>query len=732
MAKKSVTNKEYRRMLSARQERQGGRFGPVKPQFRTAAPSPVATPTAAAEAPPQGDPVEAAQEQVGLLEALLKERAARGFETSNLENIVLGLEGSRGLRSELQDFINKNAGKFNMEDPAGAAAFTLMKEAVTLSEASLKASDEEAKVIYAKLNFIRELAKKTQGKQSDIANKLNEVIGPVEEQLKKRTSFGEFIKEKVKDFRKTLPERIVSKIPVVGGILGQFMRQKREAQEELEKYSGGLQEKISRGGRLSEGLDLPGMRRRPRPEMERMGGTRASDIPGMLEGVAGAGGAATATTLGSIHKEVVAIRKLLTDKFEPSGDELRARESELEGITRTTAARPQGRREGTGILSGFLSSIMKMFGGGGEGGGIGSTVMDIVSSMPGSKMLGRAGRAIGRGLGSVGGFAMRGLGRAGRAATGFLKTTSLGKDLSAIGKTASNIGKGAMNVARSTGGKLLETGAKAGGFLSRAFGSVTGAISNLNPVKAIGSAISSGSGKIVKSIVSLPGIGAVISGLMGALDIASIKKNPELSPDEKKEQIGRTLVGTVGEALGSIGGGALGSLIPIPGIGTLVGTLGGAWVGGKIAELLADQLGGKAFYDMVSSIPGIGSLIEVGGTEDQKAEKSAEASTKAVSGAVSSAGTEGQSAATEVKGTVSAPATANTTVGKMVQQYNGEMNALEAAKRETTGTATASPVVNNSAVNTRVSNVTNNFNDDLRIRNSEPTLKTMQMASHTF
>jgi hypothetical protein len=68
----------------------------------------------------------------------------------------------------------------------------------------------------------------------------------------------------------------------------------------------------------------------------------------------------------------------------------------------------------------------------------------------------------------------------------------------------------------------------------------------------------------------------------------------------------------------------------------------------------------------------------------------------------------------------------------MMQQHNAEMSALEAERGTAAGTATKPSVSNNSVVQTKVSNTTNNFNDDLRIRNNEPTLKTMQMASHTW
>jgi hypothetical protein len=228
-------------------------------------------------------------------------------------------------------------------------------------------------------------------------------------------------------------------------------------------------------------------------------------------------------------------------------------------------------------------------------------------------------------------------------------------------------------------------------------------LGSLNPMKLIKGPIASGAGKIVKGIASIPGLGAIISGIMGAVDIASIKSNPDLSPDEKKDQIGRTIVGTLGEALGSVGGGALGTFIPIPGIGTLVGSLGGAWVGGKIAELLADQIGGKGIYDMVASIPGVGSLIEVGGAEDQKTKKEAGAEVNKVSsGAAGSAGEGGASTSTMVEGKITAPATANTSMGRMVSQYSAEQNALSDARSAASAPAGGN-TTNSANIQTKIS-----------------------------
>ncbi len=571
-------------------------------------------------------------------------------------------------------------------DPVAVSASALLREAKSLSMDAAFAESAEAKEIYAKIQVIRRLAKKTADSES-VSAKLDEVIGPVEQQLRKKASFSEYLKERVDDFRKTLPERIAGRIPVVGGLLGGFLQQRRQAEESLGKYEKGLLRRGEGGGGGGMGV---------------LGGTRASSIPGLMGG---------SETLGGIYKEVSEIRKLLIDQFKPSTEELTRREGDLEGAVKTAIKPQQDTRSGGG-LTGILSSIMKAFSG---EGGIISTIGSLLSSIPG---VGLAKQGL-KAAGSLGGRALSAAGRFGGRALGAFKGTSLYKDAAAIGKGAMNLGSRAMSsIANSSVGKSVATGAaKAGGFLSSAWGSITSTAAKLNPISAIKDTIKSGAGKIVKGIVSIPGLGAAISGIITAAQISSIKSDPELSPDEKKERIGRTIVGGLGEALGGIGGGALGTFIPIPGIGTLVGSLGGAWVGGKIAELLADQIGGKGIYDMVSSIPGIGSLLDVGGGDTASTTGSEATAAGAVGG--------------EVNGVISAPATPNTTMGKMASQYAMEQDALQSAKQSAVSPPSTSGA-NNTSVRTSVNTTVNNFNDDLRIRNNEPTQKTMQVASHSF
>ena len=732
--------------------------------------------------------------KIGLLESLKAQRQAQGYKSDALEDYIIGTSEKQGVRSTVEDYIRENRDKFNQDDPAGAAAYELMEETVALSEASLDASHEEAKSIYAELNFIRELAKKTQGDQGEIAKKLQDIIAPVEAQLKKKSSFKAFLTEKASDFKKTIPERIASKIPVVGGILGDFLQQKRISREKMERYTGGLQKQISRKGRRGEGLDIGAQKRQGFSDI---GGTPAANIPGMLAGTASPQSSSpvtgTPSTLGELLKEVSEIRKLLQNKFAPESDtsdtaELQKRESELEGLGAEKPIKGEAKKGG-----GMLSSLRNMLGmGGGEGilSRIASGVGSIGTAILGAPSLGM------RGLRGAGGLAMKGLRGAGgliskfggKQSLEFLKTTSLYKDTASIGKSVSGVAKGALNLGKSavsgTGqavsgiakgalnlgksavggvanlGKSALSGAgqavssvakgavnlgksalggagqaasgvasTGGGFFSNLAAKAGSALSSMNPAKGLSSFIGKNAGKVAKSIVSFPGLGAVISTVMGAVDIASIKSDPELSVDEKKEKIGRSIVGTLGQALGTIGGGALGTLIPVPGIGTLVGTLGGGWVGGKLAEMLADQIGGKGIYDMVASIPGVGSLIEVGGTEDQKTGKEAENAITAAASATGAgtAGEGGTSSSTTVEGKVTNPATANTTVGRMVAQATAEQNGLNEARNMPM--ATGGNTSNTANVQNKISNTTNNFNDDIRIRNNEPTIKQMQASS---
>ena len=264
-------------------------------------------------------------------------------------------------------------------------------------------------------------------------------------------------------------------------------------------------------------------------------------------------------------------------------------------------------------------------------------------------------------------------------------------------------------------------------------GKALGTIAELNPLKALSSAVKSSAPKLGKALMSAPGVAALLTTAIRSINISGIKNDPSLTADQKKEEIGKQITGLLGGVLGSVGGGVLagtvGSVIPIAGtsVGALLGSAGGAWLGGWLGEQLGDALGGKNIYDLASSIPVIKSLISVG--EEPKAPKTvgAEGSIDSITSAASS-----QNGTTSVTGTISAPATANTTVGKMANQYAAEQDALQNATASVMSGPPSNPTVNTANVRSNITNNINNFNDDLRIRNNEPTIRTMQAASHVF
>jgi hypothetical protein len=166
MAKKSVTQKELRQMYAARQGRKGGRFLPLSPEMKVGYAKPSVQST-------QNTP----SDMIGLLEAIRAQRAAMGFGTGELEQLVIG--ETSGVRARINAYIRENRDQFDVTNPAGAAAYELLQEAASLSEESMKASTADAKQIYQKLIFIRKIAQRTRGNQSAIAGDLDRIIAPI-------------------------------------------------------------------------------------------------------------------------------------------------------------------------------------------------------------------------------------------------------------------------------------------------------------------------------------------------------------------------------------------------------------------------------------------------------------------------------------------------------------------------------------------------------------------------
>jgi hypothetical protein len=188
--------------------------------------------------------------------------------------------------------------------------------------------------------------------------------------------------------------------------------------------------------------------------------------------------------------------------------------------------------------------------------------------------------------------------------------------VSAAGSAISNAGSA---IANSKVGTAVTGAAKTGGgFLSKAFGAVGSFAGKLNPINAIKEPIIKNAPKLLSGLLTkIPGIGALITTALAAYDIASIKSDPTLTPEEKKKQIGLSISSVLGSVLGSIGGGILGGTIgtavPVVGnfIGGIIGSLGGALVGSYVGDWVGSAVGPEKIYDVATSVPGLGDLIAV-------------------------------------------------------------------------------------------------------------------------
>jgi hypothetical protein len=625
------------------------------------------------------------ENQIGIIEALIQQRKEMGFgDSSELENLVLGGKDKRGVRSILEQYKKD----LDTKDPASIAAGVMLEEAAKLSEDSLSASQEDAAKIYKKLKFLRQVAEKTKGKQSELVKDLSKIIEPIEAQMKKRASLGTFIREQATSFRRRLPESIAARIPVIGGVLSDFLRQKRTSKEELEKYSEDIQEKISQG---------------------RIGGSRLSSIQGILRGGSGSGlsrreqefettrSTFPTKTLEAIYKDVAAIRKSV-DKISKRSISGSSGEGLFDGMLSKLGNRFFGRR----------SRLGKLF----RRAKIGGRRMLRGLKNLGARGLSRAKGLLGRGWSGAKGLFQRGVGAAGRigsralGAIGGIGSKILPASVMSAGKTAmgsvSSLGSSALKTAASVGSSAASA---TGGFFSSIWSgtkSLAGKVGEgLSSIKGLAGGIS-GLGKVV-----LGAIGPLLESFFAWQDIKSIKSDPNMSASDKKKEIGNRVGRAIGSVMGSVGASvALGPAGPL-----VTAAMDMAGVGpGAFGEWLTEQLGSEKMYDLASSvIP----ALQI----DSAGESSGDIQPQV-----------------GVDGKLVAPATANTTVGKMVNQYNAESEALTEAQSMAAGMGTATPTasVSNSSVNTRVSNVTNNFNDDLRIRNNEATFKTMKISAMTL
>ena len=145
------------------------------------------------------------------------------------------------------------------------------------------------------------------------------------------------------------------------------------------------------------------------------------------------------------------------------------------------------------------------------------------------------------------------------------------------------------------GSKIADSkfGKAVSGTVSKVSGAASKALDFANPMTYIKKYMpkimdSKGFKKVVSSI---PKIGKIASLAMIAYDLMS--QGAGIAAATKQgvgpQEIGKQIVMALGDLGGSVIGGALGSLIPVPGVGTLLGTFLGGLGGSALAGLIADN-----------------------------------------------------------------------------------------------------------------------------------------------
>lgn len=144
------------------------------------------------------------------------------------------------------------------------------------------------------------------------------------------------------------------------------------------------------------------------------------------------------------------------------------------------------------------------------------------------------------------------------------------------------------NFFKGLGSKI--TGSTAGQFAGKAFNKAGAMVGSLNPLKAAGSWVSKNAGKLLKA----PLISTLLEAYFAKNDIQGM-----ISTATDKNTLYQQIGTRSWQALGSIGGAALGTLIPVPGLGSILGGLAGGWLSGLLADAIGAEGMGKFVLDNI-------------------------------------------------------------------------------------------------------------------------------------
>ena len=610
--------------------------------------------------------------ELGLIERITKARVEAGVEPGPLETLIVGEDGQRGIREILTDFAKQNPDMFDSTTQEGAAAVELYEAAIRISEVAMKADPRTAKKLYERLKFILKVVREQEGSQSAVAKKLEQVIQPVAKQLKEKTTFKSFAKEGIKDYFRRIPEKIAADIPIVGGILSDYLQTKRESREDLEDFSGELLRDISRKGRRTDDLDLGTVserRRRTLPQTDSEGKLReqgAVTAAELFANAAPSGGIAAMdpekNPLGAIYNEVVAIRELMEGERKPKKDDKDKKQKSaldrLKELYNKIFGKPQ---EGTAS---------------GEGGGQGG---NAVQNAIENRLMSRAATTVGglftglatptmsvgaAGAGAIGAYGLAGAGIGTAAAYGINR----GIDYLTGAKEGEGLADYQMQANTYNPLEFLNLGN---------YSTSANADPNISKQQAKG----------MKPVATQ----SIESGISTAFDIARSVKSGVMTQSEAESAIKSAQSATPPKYDSNF----------LPFYKDVQSALDDA--DGDMAEFnkLYPPLMQKYGYD-----------------SDQKDQR--------LSYRVPTAETAGEQLTpnTEPKITGSvAPTSGNDTLGKVMSQVEMDRQALANSQ---SGSPQSAPTTNNNMVNNNSSVINNNFSEEAKVRNNEPTMRQMQ------
>ena len=193
---------------------------------------------------------------------------------------------------------------------------------------------------------------------------------------------------------------------------------------------------------------------------------------------------------------------------------------------------------------------------------------------------------------------------------GISKTAS--KLPTALGGTGDAVKEGTKAATKSVGGGATKAaaGAAAKGGGKGIMSGIGGLFSKMNPLNAAKSFLGKNVGSFLKTAGKrIPLIGTAIESIFAASDISSM-----IGSGETGAKLNQMVGKRAAEAIGSIGGtalgGFLGSFIPIPGVGTILGAMAGDALGKWVGGALAESIGAEGLGSAVLSVFGSGDTAE--------------------------------------------------------------------------------------------------------------------------